>query len=238
MPDGWFRGDQGRQICQHDILGGLTKGYESHFAVEGLQMIPVLSGASLEAIPSFAIPFNTDLAEIPSQDVGVHFYCDDQKFISVISDPLRWVNRFAKYKCVFTPDISLSESMAPWQRVKNTVYSRCIGATWEARGLKVIPSIRWANPADYEFVGDGIPRGSVVAFGALGSYRHRNKRLIFQHGVEAMIERLEPQAIIIYGKLDNGFHSRLETKVQVHNIFNPRLIPKAVGGSARKPTLF
>jgi hypothetical protein len=223
MLEGWNPRKHGRQVCLHDILGGLTNGYQAHFPVEGPEKIPVLSAASIESIPKVILPFDNELAEPEWLDVGLHFYCEDRKFISVVADPLRWVSRFAKYKCVLTPDISLSESMAPWQRVKNTVYSRAVGATWQAHGLQVIPSIRWADRADYEFVGVGIPRGSVIAFGALGAYRDRSKRAIFQHGVEAMVERLEPSAIVIYGKLEAKFHSRLEAKVQVHNFFNPRL---------------
>ena len=223
MLESWYEGKHGRQVCLHDILGGLTSGYENHFPVEGPQKIPVLSATSIESIPKVVLPFDNDLPESECLDVGLHFYCDDRKFISVVADPLRWVSRFAKYKCVLTPDISLSDSMAPWQRVKNTVYSRAVGATWQAHGLQVIPSIRWVDRTDYEFVGVGIPRGSVVAFGALGAYRDQSKRVIFQHGVEAMVERLEPSAIVVYGKLEAKFQSRLEAKVQVNNLFHPRL---------------
>ncbi len=238
MLESWYEGKNGRQVCLHDILGGLTNGYETHFPVEGPQKIPVLSAASIESIPKVVWPFDTDLAGFEGLDVGLHFYCDDRKFMSVVADPLRWVSRFAKYKCVFTPDISLSDSMAPWQRVKNTVYSRAIGATWQAHGLQVIPSIRWADRTDYEFVGVGIPRGSVIAFGALGAYRDRSKRAIFQHGVEAMVERLEPSAIVVYGKLDAKFHSRLEAKVQVDNLFNPRLKITSNLDAPTNPRLF
>ena len=200
--------------------------------------MPVLAPAPVAAIPTMAIPFNSSFPELPKLDTGLHFYCEDRKFISVVADPVRWVTPFSAFKCVFTPDISLSQSLAQWQRVKNTVYSRAIGATWQRRGLTVIPSLRWVDKADYEFVSDGIGWGSVVAFGALGTYRDSSKRQVFQHGVDAMLERINPQAIIIYGKLDNTFRSRLDSKVELHNLLSPRASRNLERADGQKHTLF
>ena len=72
MLESWYEGKHGRQVCLHDILGGLTNGYENHFPVEGPQKIPVLSAASIESIPKVVLPFDNDLPESECLDVGLH----------------------------------------------------------------------------------------------------------------------------------------------------------------------
>lgn len=206
-----------RQVCHHDLLGGLMKGYQTHFQVAGSEQIPVLKPVHLEDIPQRMFPFDARTLIKDPQSSSIHFYKDDSKFVSVVADPLLWVGKLQRFRSVLTPDLSLSSKMAPWQRVKNTVYSRAVGAVWQAHGITVIPSIRWATQSDYEFVGDGIASGSTISFGAHGTYRDFEKRWLFEHGVEAMLERLSPKSIIIYGRVDTRFLQRVENKVQVHN---------------------
>jgi hypothetical protein len=213
----------GRQVCQHDLLGGLLRGYQEHFQVAGIEQIPVIHRASDLEIPATLTAFNSRSESTDARGSAIHFYKSDAKLVSVVANPLPWISKFESFGAVISPDLSLSCQMAPWQRVKNTVYSRAVGAFWQAHGLKVIPSIRWACPADYDFVSEGIPQGSVLSFGAHGTYRDLEKRWVFEHGVEAMLERLSPTAVLMYGRVDPKFLDRTRTKVQVFNYLKSNL---------------
>ena len=84
--------------------------------------------------------------------------------------------------------------------------SRQIGAYYQSKGIKVIPTISWAEPETYEFCFRGIPEGSVVSISTIGVKRDPDALKIWTDGVTAMIERIKPSAILIYGgKLDYDF---------------------------------
>ena len=65
--------------------------------------------------------------------------------------------------------------------------------------MNVIPSVNWGGRESYEFCFDGIEKGSVVAVGTYGCVKKRQDRANFERGFIAMLNRIEPQTVIIYG---------------------------------------
>ena len=148
-------------------------------------------------IPSRLIGFNY-AKSAESADAGIHFFIDDYQFERIWSKPEKYTDLLKKYECILTPDFSLYMDMPMPMKIWNVYRSRQIGAFYQSEGIKVIPTISWAEPETYCFCFEGIPEESIVAVSTLG-IKNKDSIEIYKDGVAAMIERIRPKKIIEYG---------------------------------------
>ena len=88
-------------------------------------------------------------------------------------------------------------------KIWNIYRSRQIGAYYQSQGIKVIPTISWAEPETFDFCFQGIPKGSIVSVSTIGVKRDEEAFKIWEDGMKAMIKAIEPSTILVYGgKLD------------------------------------
>ena len=81
----------------------------------------------------------------------------------------------------------------------------------------MIPNVRWGDERSYAFCFDGIQPGKPVAVGTHGCIRRREDRRYFRQGLEAMLERLRPSGLIVYGPApDSLFQPCKEAGVPLH----------------------
>ena len=156
-------------------------------------------------IPSELIGFNYAKTS-QKKDVGVHFYVDDYQFERVWNAPEKYIDTLMEYDCILSPDFSLYMDMPMPMKIWNIYRSRQIGAYYQSFGIKVIPTVSWAEKETFEFCFQGIPKGSIVSISTIGVKRDENALQIWRDGVDAMIERIKPSAILVYGgALDYDF---------------------------------
>ena len=84
-------------------------------------------------------------------------------------------------------------------KIWNVYRSRQIGAFYQNKGIKVIPTISWAEPDTYEFCFRGIPQKSIVSISTVGVKRSNDAIETWKDGVSAMIKAIDPKAILVYG---------------------------------------
>lgn len=128
---------------------------------------------------------------------GVHFYIDDYRMESLYRTPTRAIHRLSQYKFIISPDYSLYKDMPKSLQLNSIFKSRWCGAYWQSIGLKVIPNVSWSDSGSFEFCFDGIEKGSIVAVGIIGCKRNKHA---FMCGYNEMLKRVEPSAIICFGK--------------------------------------
>ncbi len=128
---------------------------------------------------------------------GVHFFVDDYRFEDIYRHPQRSLEKFSQYAFLLTPDYSTYADMNPWRQIESIAHSRWCGAFWQEHGLTVIPTVTWSTPSSYSYCFDGIEHGSIVAVGMIGCKRTKSK---FMNGYNAMLERIEPSAVICFGE--------------------------------------
>jgi hypothetical protein len=105
-------------------------------------------------------PYRTKLVD-ESRDI-CHFYLDDYRFETTWNKPNAALIHLRRYWAVMTPDFSLYPQ---WPMVVNqwkTYRSRWLGRWWQSQGLRVIPTVNWADEASHAYCFDGIPRGEIV----------------------------------------------------------------------------
>lgn len=140
-------------------------------------------------------------SDISKKDVsnlqkGVHFFVDDYRFESVYSNPNQSLERLKKYAFLLTPDFSLYSEMEPWRQIESVGKSRWVGAFWQSKGCITIPTVSWSTSSSCRFCFDAIEHNSIVAIGMIGCKQSRQS---FMRGYNAMLEIIEPEAIICFG---------------------------------------
>lgn len=151
-------------------------------------------------IPSRLMAFNfVYTSEGKKTDTGVHFFVDDYKMERIWNTPERYIEMFQKYECILSPDYSLYLDMNMATKIWNTYRSRWVGAYFQQYGIKVIPTISWAEEETFKFCFKGIEKGSVVAISTIGVKKDENAMRIWKAGTAEMIKQIEPSKILVYG---------------------------------------
>ena len=165
--------------------------------------MPVINNDNF--IPDDIIGFNYAKSS-KQHNVGIHFYLDDYQFERIWNKPEDYIDILKQYECIFSPDFSLYLDMPMPMKIWNIYRSRQIGRFYQNQGIKVIPTISWAEKETFEFAFKGIPKGSIVSISTIGVKRNKEALKIWQDGMNAMIEEIEPSSILVYGgKLDYNY---------------------------------
>ena len=149
-------------------------------------------------IPSKLIGFNYAKTS-KEKNVGIHFYLDDYQFERLWNNPEDYVDILKQYECILSPDFSLYMDMPMPMKIWNIYRSRLIGQYYQSQGIKVIPTLSWAEEETFEFCFEGIPKGSIVSISTIGVKKNKEALKIWKTGVDELIKRIEPSTILIYG---------------------------------------
>lgn len=128
---------------------------------------------------------------------GVHFFVDDYRFKGIYNNPDKSLAKLSQYAFLLTPDYSTYSDMNLWRQMESIAHSRWVGAYWQSKGLKVVPTVSWGDARSYGFCFDGIEQNAIVAIGMIGCKRNK---LAFMRGYNSMLEKLSPSKIICFGK--------------------------------------
>ena len=169
------------------------------FPCEGEYEIPIIRRESLpdSAIDLIACSRTRTNDTDENRQKGVHFFVDDYRFDVLRRKPDAGLEKYAQYAFILSPDFSRYNEMPVWKVIEAVGMNRWMGAYWQSRGMKVFPSVGWATPFTYRFCFMGVERRSPVAVTTNGNRQFKRGYL---HGYDAMLERIEPSAIICLGK--------------------------------------
>ena len=170
---------------------------------EGFYQMPIIKNNNF--IPKDIIGFNYAKTS-KEKNVGIHFYLDDYQFERLWNKPEDYIDILKEYDCIFSPDFSLYVDMPMAMKIWNIYRSRLIGQYYQNQGIKVIPTLSWAEKETFEFCFEGIPKGSIVSISTIGVKKNKEALKIWKEGVDELIKRIKPSTILIYGgKLDYDY---------------------------------
>lgn len=149
-------------------------------------------------IPNRLISFSRCIST-KDYDQWVHFYEDDFLFERIWRNPLKYLEILKKFNGVILPDFSLYRDMPFVMQLWNIYRSRAIGYWLQVNGIKVIPNIRYGDRRTYKCCCDGISKGCVISVGSHGTIKNVEDRTIFVNGLDVVVKRLKPLAIVVYG---------------------------------------
>lgn len=171
--------------------------------VAGKYQMPILEKCTY--IPNDLIGFNYMMSS-KNKNAGIHCFVDDYQFERLWNNPYKYIDKILEYDAFLTPDFSLYMDMPMAMKIWNVFRSRLIGQFLQNAGMEVIPTISWAEPETFCFCFDGIEQGSVVAVSTIGVKNDKDALKIWTDGMDAMIAKIKPAAILVYGgKLEHDY---------------------------------
>lgn len=172
-------------------------------STNGFWQMPIIKKETY--IPSDLVGFNYAKTN-KEKNIGIHFYLDDYQFERIWNKPDEYVDILSQYQCILSPDFSLYLDMPMPMKIWNVYRSRQVGNYYQQKGIKVIPTIQWAEKETFAFCFEGIEEGSVVSVSTIGVKRNKEALQIWKEGMDAMIEKIKPITILVYGgKLDYDY---------------------------------
>lgn len=123
------------------------------------------------------------------------------------------------YFATLSADFSLFASWPAAVQIWNTYRSRWLGRSWQERGCNVIPTMDWSDEATSGFCFDGVPPDQVLSI-SVADLRRSHVEQRFCDGLDAMLERLSPRLLLIYGRLPfrlAGDHRRARSRSTVYS---------------------
>ena len=140
-------------------------GIMDHENVSDFWQMPIIENNNY--IPSNLIGFNYAKTS-KEKNVGIHFYLDDYQFERLWNRPEDYIEILKQYECILSPDFSLYMDMPMPMKIWNIYRSRLIGQYYQSQGIKVIPTLSWAEEETFQFCFEGIPQGSIVSISTIG----------------------------------------------------------------------
>ena len=170
----------------------------NEFACVGRFNIPLIrkDDIDLSSVELIAIS-DTRPNDKKNKHKGVHHFTDDRQFEGEYNAPERSLEKLSQYRFLCTPQFSCYAEMPTWRQIESTAKNHWVGAFWQSKGLKVVTSLCWSLAPSFDYCFDGIEHGSIVAVGTIGC---RQGKAPYMRGYDAMLERVNPQAVICFGE--------------------------------------
>ena len=195
--DGYYGDERERTNKEYNLDFNDTERQEGYF------QMPVL--APCNHIPKDLIGFNYVLSS-KKFDCGVHFFVDDYQMTRCWNDPQKYGEKMMEFDCVLTPDFSLYLDMPIALMIYNTYRSRLCGQIWQDMGMKVIPTVSWADKNSYDFCFEGLPKNSTLAVSTIGVKQDEDAFVVWKNGMDELIKRKKPKTLLVYGgKVDYDY---------------------------------
>lgn len=167
---------------------------------DGKYGIPRISPSSLPHVDAWK-PFNYVLSGGVNGNQGVSMYLHDYQINRLWNQPTRYVEMLSKAGCVLTPDYSMYADVPMALNLYSHYRKQWVGAYWQQHGVRAIPTICWADGASFDWCFDGEPTNGVVSVSSIGTQRYADTKSAFMRGYDAMLERLQPDTILFFGKV-------------------------------------
>jgi len=188
--------------------------------------------------PEYLVGFNFLLSRKGSLSKWLHCFLHDYQIQRLWNNPDHYIDAIKRqgYGGILSPDFSLFMDMPLALQLYNTYRNRWVGAYMQMHGIKVVPTVSWSGSASYDFCFLGIEPHSTVAISTVGINTPDVVSGFFD-GYAAMMERLEPRNVLIYGrKLDGLQGTYYQPFYKALEQVKPRLIPphRIVRASTRR----
>lgn len=186
----------------------------------GIFEIPAIRRPDPIIIPTGTIPFSLRHRTKDHSEFVV-FYEHDIRFADILLATDKYLEELRQFPGVISPDCSLYRDMPLVLQIANTYMNRAVGHYLQAKGIYVIPTVRWGDERSYtnsvlpeKFAFTGLPRKSIVSIGTYGCIQGKENRRYFREGLRAMLDELEPTTVLVYGSMPDDIFSEFRDRTK------------------------
>lgn len=186
---------------------------------DGYLGIPIIHKPEKMIIPSGMTPF-TYRNRITSDSEAICFHEKDPEFSDVLIHPDDYLDVFRKH-ILISPDCSLYRDAPLAVQITNVYRNRALGSYYQRKGACVIPLIRWGNSLTYttkvlpeKVAFLGVEKHSIVSIGTYGCIQSAADKREFRAGLNAMLDTLEPEIVLVYGAMPDTVFSDFKDRTR------------------------
>lgn len=164
---------------------------------------------------------------------GLASFDDDKILERVWNNFDKYIPTFSKFMCVGEPDFSLKLEYPLAVQIANTYRNHALAFRMQESAIKVLPSPSWSSTESYEFCFDGYEKGGAVLISTIGTLRDERSSMYFRLGFEEMLKRLSPDAVVLYGDVNDSLMDGLPKQLHVSHVERNRFLRARSHGSKR-----
>jgi len=190
---------------------------------DGVLEIPKIEPPAKIIVPPAMIPF-TKRNRSENFSECLVFYEHDVTFAEIIRNPDELKDDILKFSFMTTPDNSLYRDAPLIVQIANIYRNRAIGHFFQKQGAYVITNVRWGDERSYttkvlpeKFAFLGVPKNSIVSVGTYGCISGKENKHYFREGLEAMLDELNPQVVLVYGSMPKSVFDGVMHKAEFKN---------------------
>ena len=190
---------------------------------DGVLEIPIIEPPEKIIIPTDMIPFSKRNRSKTFSECVV-FYEHDVNFAEIIRSPSELEKDILRFSFMTTPDNSLYRDAPLIVQIANVYRNRAIGHFFQKLGEYVITNVRWGDERSYttkvlpeKFAFLGVPKNSIVSIGTYGCISGKENKYYFREGLEAMLDELMPQVVLVYGNMPKDVFDGVTSKTEFVN---------------------
>lgn len=145
------------------------------------------------------LPFNYFL-KTERHNYWYHCFVDDGQFMRIYRNPWYYVDLLRQARGLIATDFSMyrNDSEAVW--VENCRRNRSVAYALQKASVPFIPTAGFAGESSWDWCFDGLPKHFTVAVTTNCLGRDPEAERLFVGGVNAMIGKIQPSAIVVCGR--------------------------------------
>lgn len=137
------------------------------------------------------------------RDGYAHLFLDDYRFERLWNTPERYIPTLREYKGMIGPDFSTYTDMPYPMQVWNKYRSMALTGWWQRQGVSVVPVLQWSDERSLGFAFGGMPDGGTFCVSTVGVGRDRAAQRMFQAGIDAALQAIDMDTLLVYGSWDS-----------------------------------
>lgn len=194
--------------------------YCSNAIFSGKYGIPLLRSYQ-DSIPEFYTTFS-NINSIGNPNACITGFDHDYVIDRLWYAPEKYVEKISHYKCMAEPDYSLKANHPLGLQIANTFRSHTVAFYMQEHGIIILPSMSWSSTPSYDFCFDGHSKGGAVLVSTIGVIKDERARIYFRNGFIEMLKRISPDAVILYGDINEEILSWMPSQLDVHHFDHNR----------------
>lgn len=133
---------------------------------------------------------------------AICFFEEDELFEKIFDDEAAFQKALPKLKkagSLVQPDHTVFYDKPLGEQLSDTIKRAKATQKLQSAGLKLIFNLRWGDQRSFDFVFAGIPKNQVCCLGMLGWTRNKERRALFQAGIDEALYQTQPKVLLVYG---------------------------------------
>ncbi|MBR3498401.1 MAG: DUF4417 domain-containing protein [Selenomonadaceae bacterium] len=211
---------------------------EGDYPTTGKYNFPQL--AQVNYIPEEPVyPLNYLKSTVAKGRYWYHCFTAERNFHRLYNSFSDYVELLRQAKGIISADFSLFRDYPEEVLIAKCRANRLVDYALQQAGIPMIPTAGFAGESSWEWCFDGLPHNSTVAVTTNCLGRDREAHRLFIGGINAMVEKIHPTAIVVCGKVPAWLPKRHPNIQIIHipgysEMWHEREKRKLIG--RRKPT--